>query len=74
MTPPRTAGFAMVMVGLSSIGFGLVPYFARTLTEQGIASPAIALFRYLIPAVAFLPFLRLRGRRAAPPCGPSAAV
>lgn len=61
MTLPRTAGFAMLMVGLSSIGFGLVPYFARTLTEAGLAAPAIALFRYMIPAVAFLPFLRLRG-------------
>ncbi|MCX8509599.1 MAG: EamA/RhaT family transporter, partial [Rhodobacteraceae bacterium] len=52
---------AMVMVGLSSVGFGLVPWFARSLTDEGIAAPAIALFRYMIPAVAFLPFLHLKG-------------
>src|SRR5690606_32647131 len=40
---------------------GLVPYFARSLTEAGIAPPAVAFFRYMFPAVAFLPFLRLRG-------------
>jgi drug/metabolite transporter (DMT)-like permease len=53
--------FGAVMVGLSSVGFGLVPYFARSLTDAGIAPPAIAFFRYTFAAVAFLPFLRLRG-------------
>lgn len=50
-----------VLVGLSSIGFGLVPYFARSLTDAGIAPPAIAFFRYAFAAVVFLPFLRLSG-------------
>lgn len=50
-----------VLVGFSSICFGLVPYFARSLTEAGIAPPAIAFFRYTFSAVAFLPFLRLSG-------------
>lgn len=49
------------MVAVSSIGFGLVPFFARSLTEAGIAAPAIALFRYLFPALAFAPFLRFGG-------------
>lgn len=53
--------FGAFMVGLSSIGFGLVPFFARSLTEAGIAPPAIAFFRYTFAAVAFLPFLKLRG-------------
>lgn len=53
--------FGAVMVGLSSVGFGLVPYFARSLTDAGIAPPAIAFFRYTFAAVAFLPFLRLKG-------------
>ncbi|MGL4278737.1 MAG: DMT family transporter [Albidovulum sp.] len=53
--------FGAVMVGLSSICFGLVPFFARSLTDAGIAPPAIAFFRYTFAAVAFLPFLRLRG-------------
>ena len=46
---PRTAGFAMLMVGLSSIGFGLVPYFARTLTEAGLAAPAAASVLMALP-------------------------
>lgn len=58
----RTAGFATLMVALSSIGFGLVPFFARHLTEAGMAAPAIALYRYMFPATAFLPFLRLKGQ------------
>lgn len=53
--------FGAVMVGLSSIGFGLVPLFARSLTDAGIAPPAVAFFRYTFAAVAFLPFLKLRG-------------
>lgn len=48
-------------VGLSAIFFGLVPFFARSLTEAGIAAPAIAFSRYVFAAVVFLPFLRLRG-------------
>lgn len=59
--PARSVLFASVMVGLSAIGFGMVPLFARTLTEAGIAAPAISLFRYILPAVVFLPFLRVRG-------------
>lgn len=50
-----------MMVGFSSICFGLVPFFARSLTEAGIAPPAIAFYRYMFSAVAFLPFLRLTG-------------
>lgn len=50
-----------MMVGFSSICFGLIPFFARSLVEAGIAPPAIAFFRYAFSAVAFLPFLRLSG-------------
>lgn len=50
-----------VMVGFSSICFGLIPLFARSLVEAGIAPPAIAFFRYTFSAIAFLPFLRLTG-------------
>ena len=59
---PRSAAFATLMVALSSVGFDLVPFFARSLTDAGIAAPAIALFRYMFPALAFLPFLRFGGR------------
>jgi drug/metabolite transporter (DMT)-like permease len=55
------ATVGVVLVGFSSICFGLVPFFARSLTEAGIAPPAIAFYRYMFSAVAFLPFLRLRG-------------
>src|SRR5690606_28830721 len=51
----------VALVAFSAVLFGLVPYFARSLTEAGIAPPAVAFFRYMFPAVAFLPFLRLRG-------------
>lgn len=48
---------ATAFVVLASIGFGLVPFFARSLTEAGMAPPAVALSRYLIPALVFLPFV-----------------
>lgn len=50
-----------LLVGFSSVCFGLVPFFARSLTSAGLAPPAIAFFRYMFAAVAFLPFLRFRG-------------
>jgi len=53
----------VVGVGISAIFFGLVPFFARSLTEAGIAPPAIAFSRYVFSAVVFLPFLRLRGEK-----------
>jgi drug/metabolite transporter (DMT)-like permease len=56
--------FATVMVGLSSVAFGLIPFFARSLTEAGIAPPAVSMFRYMLPALVFLPFLKLRGVQA----------
>ncbi|HPE26406.1 DMT family transporter [Albidovulum sp.] len=53
----------ILAVAVSTVFFGMVPYFARSLTEAGIAPPAIAFFRYLFPAIAFLPFLKLRGEQ-----------
>lgn len=50
-----------LMVGFSAVLFGLIPFFARNLLEAGLAPPAIAFYRYMISAVALLPFLRLRG-------------
>ena len=52
-----------VGVGISAIFFGLIPYFARSLIEAGIAPPAIAFSRYIFSAVVFLPFLRLTGEQ-----------
>ncbi|MEM9247646.1 MAG: DMT family transporter [Pseudomonadota bacterium] len=42
---------------LASVGFGLVPYFSRGLTEAGLAPHAVAFHRYIIAAVALLPVL-----------------
>jgi drug/metabolite transporter (DMT)-like permease len=50
------------MIGLASVLFGLIPLFARGLTEAGIAPAAVSMFRYLVPLIVFLPFLRVRGR------------
>ncbi len=59
--PTDSVLFGSVLVGFSSVCFGLVPFFARSLTEAGIAPPAIAFFRYMFAAVLLLPFLRFRG-------------
>lgn len=50
-------GLATLGVVLASIGFGVVPYFARTLTAEGMAPHAIAFYRYAIAAVVLLPFV-----------------
>jgi drug/metabolite transporter (DMT)-like permease len=52
---------ASLMVALASVAFGLIPLFARNLTEAGIAPSAVSMYRYLLPGLVFLPFLRLRG-------------
>ena len=41
--------------------FGLVPLFARGLTEAGMSGPAISFFRYLLAALVLSPFLVVRG-------------
>lgn len=41
----------------ASICFGLVPYFSRGLTEQGMAPQAVAFYRYVIAATLMLPSL-----------------
>jgi drug/metabolite transporter (DMT)-like permease len=56
-------GLATLGVIAASVGFGLVPYFARTLTAEGMAAHAIAFFRYAFAAVVLLPFVwRARAR------------
>jgi drug/metabolite transporter (DMT)-like permease len=46
---------ATALVVLASVGFGLVPFFARSLTDGGMAPPAVALWRYALGALIFLP-------------------
>lgn len=56
--------FGLAMIMLSAVFFGLVPFFARSLTEAGVAPPAVAFFRYLISPLLFFRFLVLRGPNA----------
>jgi len=55
-------GLATLGVVLASAGFGVVPFFARSLTEDGMAPHAVAFFRYVVAAVLFVPVL-WRARR-----------
>ncbi|MCC0036710.1 MAG: DMT family transporter [Hoeflea sp.] len=50
-------GLATLGVIAASVGFGLVPYFARSLTAEGMAPHAVAFFRYAIAASVLLPFV-----------------
>jgi len=50
-------GLATLAVIAASVGFGLVPYFARSLTAEGMAPHAIAFFRYAFAAAVLLPFV-----------------
>jgi drug/metabolite transporter (DMT)-like permease len=49
--------FAFSIVVVAAIMFGTVPYFAVSLTQMGIAPPAVAFYRYLIAGMVFLPAL-----------------
>lgn len=51
--------YALAGIGVlfASICFGIVPYFTRGLTDQGLAPHSVAFFRYVITAVILLPVL-----------------
>ena len=69
------SGLATLGVIAASVGFGLVPYFARTLTAEGMAPHAIAFYRYAFAAVVLLPFVwRARAHASALLWGISAGV
>ncbi|MFT5114951.1 MAG: drug/metabolite transporter (DMT)-like permease [Parasphingorhabdus sp.] len=50
-----------IIICLTAICFGTVLWFARELLDSGIASPAIALYRYGISALLFFYVLPLKG-------------
>ena len=56
-----SAGQATFIIILSSICFGLVPWFARELLDQGMASPAIAFYRYFLTGLIFFSVLKFSG-------------
>ncbi len=49
--------WAATGVFIASVCFGLVPYFGRSLTEQGMAPFAVAFYRYVLAAIVLLPIL-----------------
>ncbi|TMV06409.1 DMT family transporter [Ruegeria sediminis] len=57
--PAVPISLAAAGVLFASIGFGLVPYFSRGLTEQGLAPYAVAFYRYILAAVVLFPALVL---------------
>ncbi|WP_259955359.1 DMT family transporter [Sulfitobacter mediterraneus] len=46
---------AALGVLFASVCFGIVPYFSRNLTDQGLAAHSVAFYRYVITAVILLP-------------------
>ena len=50
---------ATLMIAVASVGMGFVAFFARELTDAGLAPAAVAFDRYLIGAVALLPWIAL---------------
>lgn len=50
-------GLAALGVAFAAICFGIVPYFARGLTEAGLAPQAVAFFRFAITALVLAPVL-----------------
>jgi len=57
---PRLATAGIIV---ASISMGLVPVFARTLTDDGIAPVAVSFYRNLIGAILLIGFIRLTGTK-----------
>ena len=55
----NTMPYALAVVGVlfASVCFGVVPYFSRGLTDQGLAPYAVAFYRYILAAIFLLPTL-----------------
>jgi drug/metabolite transporter (DMT)-like permease len=47
------------MIALAALGFGLVPFFAKSLGDAGMPAPMVAFCRYFVAATALAPFLKL---------------
>lgn len=50
----------VAIVGAASL-FGTLPFFARNLTDAGMAAPAIAFARFALTAICLLPYVMIRG-------------
>ncbi len=61
---PFPGGLAPTLaVAAAAVGFGSVPYFAKSLTDSGMLPVAIAFYRYLLVGVVLIPVLQLGRRR-----------
>ena len=63
INPERSALLPTCLVVLACFCFGTIPYFAKSLTDAGMASYAVAFYRYGLSATVLLPLL-LRVPRA----------
>ncbi len=59
LSDPKALNTKQTMAALgvlfASVWFGIVPYFSRNLTDQGLAAHSVAFYRYIITAVILLP-------------------
>lgn len=64
--PIRSRQFPIALAGLgvlfASVCFGLVPYFSRSLTDQGMAPHTVAFYRYVVAALILSPALLFQTR------------
>ncbi|MEZ5750479.1 MAG: hypothetical protein R3D60_00470 [Paracoccaceae bacterium] len=60
---------ATVGVVFASACFGLVPLFARHLTDAGMAAHAVAFYRYVLASLFFCPSSGAPAHSARPCCG-----
>lgn len=54
---------ATMMIALSTICFGLVPLFAKAMSNAGLASPTIVFYRYLLTALLLSPALTFAAQK-----------
>jgi drug/metabolite transporter (DMT)-like permease len=57
--PAPGVAFDTLMIALAAVGFGVVPFFAKSLADAGMPAQAVAFSRFMLAAVAFAPFLKL---------------
>ncbi len=56
----RSVTLATFAAVLAAVGFGTVPFFAKNLTNAGMAAQAVAFYRYVLVCIALLPFLAIQ--------------
>ncbi len=54
---------ATIIIALVGVAFGFMPLFVKTLTNAGLASPAIVFYRYLLTTLLLSPTLMVTGEK-----------